>query len=425
MQWRSHVRGGPPRVRSPESGSLTGDRSGYANGSHHMAAVDGWELGLGAQGVRHAERCEDLVHVFPVACGVLRVITRQPVWSGVQGLVGDRRGSLNIQNPQVPRRATPVAVTTVRVSIRRVIDESYPVVIGNNLAPIIAERLFESDLVNHQVAIITDENVRAGMAETIRSELAARGRRAHIVAFPAGERYKTRQTKATVEDTLIEAGCGRDTCILAVGGGVVTDMAGFVAATLARGVPFINVPTTILAAADASIGGKTGVDTAAATNLIGAFHQPRAVYIDLATWRTLPAEQIQSGLAETIKHACLADKDFFALLEKVFVDQGRAPEELVGDDELMRQIAQHNSEIKARFVTGDVHESVALPTALPASTTNEQLVAKMLHDKKALGGVVRFVFQRGIGDIQTFEQGSVARPAGIEEILKFLVQVRR
>jgi 3-dehydroquinate synthase len=266
----------------------------------------------------------------------------------------------------------------------------------------------------------------------------------------------------------------------------VTDLAGFVAATLARGVPFINVPTTILSAADASIGGKTGVDTAAATNLIGAFHQPRAVYIDLATWRTLPVEQIQSGLAETIKHACLADKDFFALLEKVFVDQGRSPEELVGDDELMRQIAQHNSEIKARFVTGDVHESnvrmalnlghtfgraleaaedytishgravaiglmlqaqwgaelgfvtdvdlervrhllesVGLPTALPASTTNEQLVAKMLHDKKTLGGVVRFVFQRGIGDIQTFEHGSVARPAGIEEILKFLVQVRR
>jgi 3-dehydroquinate synthase len=393
---------------------------------------------------------------------------------------------LNIQSPQVPPTATPVALTTVRVSIRRVIDESYPVVIGNNLAPIIAERLFEPDLVDYQVAIITDENVRAGMAETIRSELAERGRRAHVVAFPAGERYKTRQTKATVEDTLIEAGCGRDTCILAVGGGVVTDMAGFVAATLARGVPFINVPTTILAAADASIGGKTGVDTAAATNLIGAFHQPRAVYIDLATWATLPAEQIQSGLAETIKHACLADKDFFALLEKVFVDQGRAPEELVGDDELMRQIAQHNTEIKARFVTGDVYESnvrmvlnlghtfgraleaaedytishgravaiglmlqaqwgaelgfvtdvdldrlrrllesVGLPTALPASTTNEQLVAKMLHDKKTLGGVVRFVFQQGIGDIQTFEHGSVARPAGIEEILKFLVQVRR
>jgi 3-dehydroquinate synthase len=264
---------------------------------------------------------------------------------------------LSIQNPQVPRRATTVAVTTVRVSIRRVINESYPVVIGENLAPTIAERLFEPDLVSHQAAIITDENVRAGLAETIRSELAERGRRAHVVEFPAGERYKTRQTKATVEDALIEAGCGRDTCILAVGGGVVTDMAGFVAATLARGVPFVNVPTTILAAADASIGGKTGVDTAGATNLIGAVHQPRAVYIDLATWRTLPTEQIQSGLAETIKHACLADKYFFALLEKVFVDQGRAPEELVQDDELMRQIAQHNSEIKARFVTGDVHES--------------------------------------------------------------------
>ena len=391
-----------------------------------------------------------------------------------------------MQSPQVPPTATPVALTTVSVPIRRVIDESYPVVIGNNLAPIIAERLFEPDLVDHQVAIITDENVRAGMAETIRSELVARGRRVHVVAFPAGERYKTRQTKAAVEDTLIEAGCGRDTCILAVGGGVVTDLAGFVAATLTRGVPFINVPTTILAAADASIGGKTGVDTSAATNLVGVFHQPRAVYIDLATWRTLPAEQIRNGLAETIKHACLADNDFFALLEAVFVGQGRAPEELVRDIELMRQVAQRNAKIKSRFVGDDVHESnlqmalnlghtfgraleaaedytvshgravaigrmlqaqwgvelgfvthavvdrlkcllesVALPTALPPSTTNEQLVAKMLHDKKALGRVVRFVFQRGIGDIQTFKQGSVVRPAGVEGILKFLVHVRR
>jgi 3-dehydroquinate synthase len=137
----------------------------------------------------------------------------------------------------------------------------------------------------------------------------------------------------------------------------VTDLAGFVAATLTRGVPFINVPTTILAAADASIGGKTGVDTPAATNLVGVFHQPRAVYIDLATWRTLPAEQIRNGLAETIKHACLADNDFFALLEAVFVGQGRAPEELVRDIELMRQVAQRNAKIKGRFVGDDVHES--------------------------------------------------------------------
>jgi 3-dehydroquinate synthase len=398
----------------------------------------------------------------------------------------DRCGALNIQNPRIPGMAKPVALTTVRVPIRRVIDESYPVVIGTNLAETIAERLSESDLVDHQVAIITDENVRPGMAETIPAELAARGRRVHVVAFPAGERYKTRQTKATVEDTLIEAGCGRDTCILAVGGGVVTDLAGFVAATLIRGVPFINVPTTILAAADASIGGKTGVDTPAATNLVGVFHQPRAVYIDFATWRTLPPEQIRNGLAETIKYACLADNDFFALLETVFVGQGRAPEELVRDIELMRQVAQRNAKIKSRFVGDDVHEfnlqmalnlghtfgraleaaedytvshgravaiglmlqaqwgvelgfvthavvdrlkclleSVALPTALPPSTTNEQLVAKMLHDKKALGRVVRFVFQRGIGDIQTFEQGSVVRPAGVEGILRFLVHVRR
>ena len=93
---------------------------------------------------------------------------------------------MNIQNPRIPGMAKPVALTTVRVPIRRVIDESYPVVIGTNLAETIAERLSESDLVDHEVAIIRDENVRPGMAETIRAELAARGRRVHVVAFPAG-----------------------------------------------------------------------------------------------------------------------------------------------------------------------------------------------------------------------------------------------
>ena len=103
---------------------------------------------------------------------------------------------------------------------------------------------------------------------------------------------------------MLEKGYRRDCCILAVGGGVVTDLAGFVAGTYGRGVPFINYATSLLAAADASVGGKTAVDTPLATNLIGLINQPQKVYLDLDTWKTLPEREIYSGLAETIKHAC-------------------------------------------------------------------------------------------------------------------------
>src|SRR5665647_160079 len=123
----------------------------------------------------------------PLSPARLRVIPRQPLRSRLSALVGDRCGALNIQNPRIPGMAKPVALTTV--------------VIGTYLAETIAGRLSESDLVDHEVAIITAANVRPGMAETIRAELTARGRRVHVVAFPAGERYKTRQTKATVEDS--------------------------------------------------------------------------------------------------------------------------------------------------------------------------------------------------------------------------------
>lgn len=104
--------------------------------------------------------------------------------------------------------------------------------------------------------------------------------------------------------------------IIAVGGGVVTDLAGFVAGTFGRGIPFINYATTLLAAADASVGGKTAVDTPLATNLIGLFNQPQKVYLDIATWKTLPQRQLASGMAETIKHACMASSDLFTFLEE-------------------------------------------------------------------------------------------------------------
>lgn len=109
-----------------------------------------------------------------------------------------------------------------------------------------------------------------------------------LFVFPAGEKSKSRETKAKIEDAMLKKGYRRDCCIIAVGGGVVTDLSGFIAGTYGRGVPFINYATTLLAAADASVGGKTAIDTPLATNTIGLFNQPQKVYIDIAAWKTLP-----------------------------------------------------------------------------------------------------------------------------------------
>ena len=190
-----------------------------------------------------------------------------------------------------------------RVNLKKIIDDSYDIEIGYELFDKLIEDL-QNGLVGdiRKFAVITDDTVKDLYAQKLNSLLQDNGYAANIISFPAGEKSKTRATKEYVEDTMLELGYRRDCCIIAVGGGVVTDLAGFVAGTFGRGVPFINYVTTLLAAADASVGGKTAVDTPLATNLIGIFNQPEKVYLDIATWKTLPKEQISSGLAETIKH---------------------------------------------------------------------------------------------------------------------------
>jgi 3-dehydroquinate synthase len=246
--------------------------------------------------------------------------------------------------------------TALHVPLRREVDESYHIVIGSGLSEAVAE-FVTAHLPDLQVALVTDTTVRGLFAADVERALAARDRACTVFTMPPGERHKTRQTKAAVEDAMIDAGFGRDSCVLAVGGGVVTDLAGFVAGTFARGVPVVNCPTTLLAAADASLGGKTGVDTDAATNLIGVFHQPRRVFIDLDTWRTLPVAELRTGLAETVKHACIADPVLFARLEKAFVDSRLDATEALADPALAEYTAVRNCEIKRQFVVSDVHES--------------------------------------------------------------------
>jgi 3-dehydroquinate synthase len=162
----------------------------------------------------------------------------------------------------------------------------------------------------HRYAVITDDNVGPLYAARVRDAIGSA--RTTVLTVPAGEAHKTRDTWARLSDELLTAGFGRDSLVVALGGGVVGDVAGFVAATYMRGIPYVQVPTTLLAMVDASIGGKTGVDTPAGKNLVGAFHQPVAVVVDPSVLATLPRTHLRAGFAEVIKHGAIADEAYLA-----------------------------------------------------------------------------------------------------------------
>src|SRR5690242_13346804 len=165
------------------------------------------------------------------------------------------------------------------------------------------------------VLVVSDEHVAPLYAERVRDAMEGCGLDPAVLALPAGEAHKDLDAAAKIFDALAQLGATRDGCIIALGGGVVGDIAGFAAACWMRGVDFIQMPTTLLAMVDSSVGGKTGVDHAAGKNLIGAFHQPRAVIADLDTLATLPKRELRAGFAEVIKTAAIGDAEFLAWLE--------------------------------------------------------------------------------------------------------------
>ena len=180
-------------------------------------------------------------------------------------------------------------MSVFNVELKKIVDDSYDIEVGFELSDTLVADI-KNGLVGNisKFAVVTDSNVEKLYAKPIADKLTECGFTVNIFSFEAGEKSKTRQTKEFIEDSMLAKGYRRDCCIIAVGGGVVTDLAGFAAGTYGRGVPFINYATTLLAAADASVGGKTAVDTPLATNLIGLFNQPIKVYIDISAWSTLP-----------------------------------------------------------------------------------------------------------------------------------------
>ncbi len=203
----------------------------------------------------------------------------------------------------------------------------------------------------HRYAVITDTQVAGLYGERTLEALAGEKLNGTLLKFPAGEWNKNRESWSDLIDGMLRAGFGRDSAVVALGGGVVGDLGGFVAATFMRGVPLVQIPTTLLAMLDSSVGGKTGVDTPAGKNLVGAFHQPSLVLADPAVLKTLPAPQFTSGLAEALKHGLILDAAYFesiaSSLESLFA---REPERLT-------ELIARSVEIKADVVSRDERES--------------------------------------------------------------------
>ncbi len=342
---------------------------------------------------------------------------------------------------------------TVRVPLAGQHDASYDIVIGSGVSAELAGML-KGRCPAAAYAVISDSHVAKLYGDRVVHQVAGTGYRAELFTFPAGEWNKTRETWASLCDRMLAGHFGRDCAVIALGGGVVGDVAGFVAATYLRGVPYVQLPTSLLAMIDSSIGGKTGVDVPAGKNLLGAFHQPRFVLADLDLLTSLPPVQLAAGLAEAVKHGAIADAEYFDFLER---DHAAI---LAKDRGALERVVRRSVEIKAAVVAEDEREggrrailnfghtvahaieatskyetlhgeAVAigmateaqlaealgvaakgtadrviallecfrLPVSRPEGTSGDALIAAMRGDKKARRGEIRFALPKAIGEM--------------------------
>lgn len=345
-------------------------------------------------------------------------------------------------------------------------DRSFDIVIATNELPTIAAELDRwlasrgrQRSSRDTCLVVTDRNVARPHADIVAKSLAAANWHCQTIVLEPGEPSKSLDVAAALFDRLVEMKADRNTLVVAVGGGVIGDLAGFVAATYARGVPFVQVPTTLLAQVDSSVGGKVGVNHPQAKNLIGAFYQPLGVFIDTSLLVTLPDREYRAGLAEVIKYGVILDADFFAYLEShrdeinrrdpavlrdivarccrlkadvVEQDEfertglravlnyghtfGHAFESLAGYGKLLHgeavsigmiyasRLAEHLGRIDAKVTERQISllESVGLPTRLPQNVrpSTTDIIFRMQLDKKTVGGKLRFVLPDRIGHVE-------------------------
>ena len=225
-------------------------------------------------------------------------------------------------------------------------------------------------------AIISDSNVAPLFADRVKKSLASAGFRPTLITIPAGEKSKTLKQAGAICDRMIAAGLDRQSFVVGLGGGMIGDISGFVAAIYHRGIPHVQIPTTLLAMVDSSIGGKTGVDTRAGKNLIGAFHQPSLVIDDLDVLKTLPRRQFNQGFAEIIKHAIIADAKMFRILQSW--KAGAAP--------ALQRLIKRNIQIKSRIVAKDERDRTGQRALLNFGHTVGHAIERAGNYRKFLHG---------------------------------------
>jgi 3-dehydroquinate synthase len=331
-------------------------------------------------------------------------------------------------------------------------DRSYPIHVGDGILSQVGDFLQQLGL-QRKVAVITNPTVAQLYLDTVHESLNDAGFDVLPVLVPDGEQHKDLRSLSVIYDRLIADRVDRQSCVLALGGGVVGDLAGFAAATLLRGLPYVQVPTTLLAQVDSSVGGKTGVNHQDGKNLIGAFYQPRLVVIDVAVIQSLPRREFIAGLAEVIKYGIIDDPALFRLLEE------KIAKLMTLDRGLLTQVIATSCAIKAKVVEKDERENdyravlnfghtighaleaathyekylhgeavgigmaqaavisvqqgfcdqrslerirkliekAGLPLEIPRDVSMQALVQGMEVDKKSAGGKIKFVMCTGIG----------------------------
>jgi 3-dehydroquinate synthase len=337
-------------------------------------------------------------------------------------------------------------------------ERSYPITIEHGQLDRIGEDLRQKKIAK-RYAVISDDHVAELYGARLLSSLAAAGLAAELLTFPRGEESKNLRTLGALASKLAGLGFDRKDGLIALGGGVTGDLTGFLASVYMRGIPFVQVPTTLLAQVDSSVGGKTGVDIPEGKNLVGTFYQPRAVYIDTGVLHTLPQQELLGGLAEVIKYGVIADADFFRFLEE------HRQRILALDEEVIPGMIARCCEIKAWVVARDEREgdlrrilnfghtighaieaasnfslihglavamgmaaiadlavrtghlpapdaqrlkellrAFGMPDTIPASLDRRRLKAYLQTDKKTVGGRVFFVLPTEIGKVIITDQ---------------------
>ncbi|MEZ6127332.1 MAG: 3-dehydroquinate synthase [Planctomycetaceae bacterium] len=269
--------------------------------------------------------------------------------------------------------------------------------------------------------VVTDTNVLQPHANAVKAALAAAGAEIRVVCVKAGEASKSLQEMSELYDELVDFKADRGTVVLAVGGGVIGDLSGFVSATYARGLPLIQVPTTLLSMVDSSVGGKTGVNHPKGKNLIGAFHQPRGVLIDTDTLQTLPDREYRSGLAEVIKYGVILDEEFFAYLEQNVAGLNSR------DADVLRHVVARSCQLKADVVQEDEYETKGLRAILNYGHTYAHAFealsgyGTLLHGEAvAIGMVCASRLARTLGRI---DDNDVRRQIGLLQSVQLPVSV--